>query len=101
MCDNCAGVLHEEKQLQFTRRFCAEHRISTGANLQIWKWIGVTIASSFMLWSPSAAPLSLRCPYGPAWHMRCSSELFLFLWSNTSMLGLSQDETVHPSVDML
>ena len=55
MCDDCAGGLHEEKPLQFTRRR-AEHRIRTTAKLQIRKRIGATIASSFMLWTPSAAP---------------------------------------------
>ena len=65
MCDDCAGGLHEEMPLQFTRRR-AEHRIRTAAKLQIRKRIGATIASSFMLWTPSAAPLRLCCPCGPA-----------------------------------
>ena len=66
MGDDCTGDLHQEKPLQFTRGFCAEHRIRTAAKLQIRKRIGATIASGYMLWTPSAAPLSLRCPCGPA-----------------------------------
>ena len=67
MCDDCAGGLHEEMPLQFTRRR-AEHRIRTAAKLQIRKRIGATIASSFMLWTPSAAPCACAVRAGPPKH---------------------------------
>ena len=85
MCDDCAGGLHEEMLLQFTRRR-AEHRIRTAAKLQIRKRIGATIASSFMLWTPSAAPCACAVRAGPpgipACYVLC--DCFLFLFVNTS-----------------
>ena len=92
MCDDCAGGLHEEMPLQFTRRR-AEHRIRTAAKLQIRKRIGATIASSFMLWTPSAAPCACAVRAGPpsipACYVLC--DCFLFFFVNTSQVV--QNET--------
>ena len=81
MCDDCAGGLREEKPLQFTRRR-AEHRIRTAAKLQIRKRIGATIASSFMLWTPSAAPCACAVRAGPpsipACYAMCYAIAFCF-----------------------
>lgn len=91
MCDDCAGGLHEEMPLQFTRRR-AEHRIRTAAKLQIRKRIGATIASSFMLWTPSAAPCACAVRAGPPSIPACYA-IACFLFCCEHEWALSQNET--------